>query len=645
MTKNKGNSKKIRFKKQKFSKIMQEKLVLIFVFTILAFVVLIGRVTHINATRGEDYTRVVLRHQAHSSRSIPFVRGDILDRNGVVLATNVRVYNIILDVAIMKSNEEFIEPTLNALNEVFGVDPKLTRNIMEERPHSSYERLVVGIELNQLRQFEEFVENNEDGHLIRGVWAEEDFKRIYPHGSLASSLIGFCGAGNIGAFGIEDYYNAVLNGIDGREYGFFGVEFGAERAIQPPINGDTVVSTIDVAIQSIVEEHILEFNQTHAGGVRPNESGSRNTAVLVMNPNNGEIIAMANYPSFDLNNPNDLSHVFTQEQLRNMDDETIANARNKLWRNFVIASTFEPGSTVKPFTVAAALESGALQGDEYFYCGGMLHVGDFDIHCVLRTGHGGMSLTDVMAVSCNVATMNIAKKIGIADFTRYQEVFGFGQFTGIDLPAEADTSGVIYTYDNMMITDLVTNSFGQNFEVTMIQMGMAFSSIINGGNLYAPRVVYQIQDENGRMLETNSPVLLRRTISESTWESNKEQLLAVMTRGTGVPANVPGYEIGGKTGTAEKLPREQGNYLLSFIGFAPLNNPQVLVYVVIDEPNVYDQTESDLVRILSSRIMADIFPLLEIPMIEGFEPVEVNEFEYWNYEQVWDYGLGEGLYY
>ena len=651
MKKNKGESKSVRFKKQKFSRIMQEKLVLIFVFTILAFVVLIGQVTHINATRGEDYTRVVLRHQANNRRNIPFVRGDILDRNGVVLATNVRVYNVILDVAVMSSREEFIEPTLNALEEVFDLDPDMIRGIMEERPHSSFERLMFGIELSEWRQFDEFVENSEDGHLIHGVWAEEDSRRIYPHGSLASSLIGFCGTGNVGAFGIEDYYNSVLNGIDGREYGSFGVQLGVERAIQPPQNGDTVVSTIDVAIQSIVEEHILEFNQSHADGPREGESGSRNTAVLVMNPNNGEIIAMANYPSFDLNNPNDLSHIFTQQQLGMMNDDALTDARNRLWRNFVIASPFEPGSTVKPFTVAAALESGALQGDEYFYCGGMLHVGGFDIHCIRQTAHGRMSLSDVMAVSCNVASMSIAMEVGVPAFTHYQEVFGFGQFTGIDLPGEADTSGVIYTYENMMITDLATNAFGQNFEVTMLQMGVAFSSLINGGNLYAPRVVRQIQDENGRVLETHSPVLLRRTISESTWEANQEHLLAVMTRGTGIQAGVPGYEIGGKTGTAEKLPRDQGNYLLSFIGFAPLEAPEVLIFVVIDEPNVYNQTDSDLVRGLSSRIMADIFPLLEIPMIEGFEPVDVesDELEYWSGEQVSYYGespaFTEGAYY
>jgi stage V sporulation protein D (sporulation-specific penicillin-binding protein) len=312
-----------------------------------------------------------------------------------------------------------------------------------------------------------------------------------------------------------------------------------------------------------------------------------------------------------------------------------------MWRNFVIANPFEPGSTVKPFTVAAALDSGVLSSYCTFYCGGMLHVGEHDINCAWQVSHGQQNLAEVVAFSCNVATMNIAMGMGTSIFSRYQEIFGFGQFTGVDLPGEADTSGVIYTYENMMITDLATNGFGQNFELTMIQMGAAFSSLINGGNLYAPRVVSQIQDEAGRVIEMKSPVLLRRTISDETVELGLEYMRAVMTIGTGITANVPGYEIGGKTGTAEKLPRDQGNYMISFIGYAPFDEPEVLIYVVIDEPNVEDQTNGELVRELSVSIMADIFPILEIPMIEGFVPEVNQEDEEDEYDNGYYNNLGE----
>ena len=644
MASRKRKYKRFKFNRQRFSKKMQEKLVLIFVITLLAFVVLIGRVTHINATRGSDYTRVVLRGQTQISRNIPFERGSIVDRNGVVLATNERVFNVILDVFVMTSREASIEPSIGVLSYVFDIDEDVVRELIQERPHSSYEILMRGVGFDRVREFNYYIQNREHGRLIQGIWFEEDFNRIYPLGSLASPLIGFCGAGNVGVLGIEKHYNEVLNGTDGREYGFFGAETTVERTIQPPRNGYTVVSTIDVEIQSIVERHIREFNEEHAGQVRLWQPGSRNTAVLVMNPNNGEVLAMASYPNFDLNNPSELSHIYTPEQLQEMTSEDKTHARNEMWRNFVIADPFEPGSTVKPFTVAAALDAGILSPDCTFYCGGMIHVGDHDIHCMLGVSHGYQNLAEVMALSCNVATMNIAMRMGTSIFSRYQENFGFGQFTGIDLPGEADTSGVIYTYENMMVTDLATNGFGQNFELTMIQMGAAFSSLINGGNLYAPRVVSRIQDEAGRLIQEKSPVLLRRTVSEETVALNLEYMKAVMTIGTGITANVPGYEIGGKTGTAEKLPRGMGNYLISFVGYAPFDNPEVLVFVVIDEPNVEDQTNGELVRELSVRIMADIFPILEIPMIDGFVPETGDEDdendEYGSYHTLDDYGDG-----
>ncbi|MCL2865728.1 MAG: penicillin-binding transpeptidase domain-containing protein [Lachnospiraceae bacterium] len=610
-----ARGRRIRVRKQKFSPRMQKKLVLIFVLTILAFVVLIGRVTYINATRGSDFTRAVLDQQAFGSRIIPFRRGDIVDRNGITLATNERVYNVILDVYVMTSREQFVEPTVQVLADIFGINENHVRQIIADRPNSRYEILAHRVSFEMAREFNRFLEEEDTEYLVRGVWLEEGFLRIYPYGALAAELIGFTVDGNLGVMGIEQYYNDILNGTDGREYGFFATDSSLERTMQAPLNGHTVVSTIDLTVQSIVDRHVREFNETHANGYRMGEPGSKNTAVLVVDPRNGDILAMSSYPTFDLNNPRDLSAFYTEEELAVMSNEAQLDVLNALWRNFVVVDTFEPGSTVKPFTIAAGLETGALHEDAVFYCGGVLTVGDFDIQCWLRTGHGVVTMSDMIAQSCNVATMQMGMEIGFEDFTRYQTIFGFGQFTGIDLLGEPDTAGLIYHFADMMITDLATNAFGQNFNVTMIQMGAAFSSLINGGNLFVPRVVRQIQDESGRVIEARPPVLLRRTISDATLEMLADYLRATMVSGTGVTADVPGYEVGGKTGTAEKLPRDQGNHLTSFIGYAPLHNPEVLIYVVIDEPNVADQANGEYVRQLSYRIMSEIFPHLNIPQI------------------------------
>ena len=626
MARQKHMVRKLKLGRQKFSGKMQKKLVLIFVLTILAFLVLIGRVTHIGATRGGEYTRLVLSQQTFENRIIPFQRGNIVDRNGMILATSQRVYNVILDVFVLTAREQSVEPTIRAVVYTLGIDEGLIRSTIEEHPYSRYQILAREVSFERARAFYNYIEDSEHGSLINGIWLEDSFLRIYPYNSLASSLIGFSASCSLGVLGIEKQYNDILSGINGREFGYFATETSLERTIQSPRNGHTVVTTIDVTVQSIVERHIREFNEANAGRVRQGEPGSNVTAVLVMDPNNGEILAMAHTPGFDLNSPHDLSVIYSREQISMMTSEERYDARNALWRNFAVSDTFEPGSTVKSFTVVAGLETGVLQNDDWFYCGGMLPVADFDIHCHLRTGHGQIDVEGVVAFSCNVATMLMAKEIGAEDFVRYQEIFGFGQYTGIDLPGEANTRDLIYHADNMRITDLATNAFGQNFNVTMIQVASAFSSLVNGGNLYVPRVVRQIQDETGRVIESKPPILLRRTVSDATVADAIDQFEAVMVYGTGISANVPGYIIGGKTGTAEKLPRDQGNYLLSFIGFAPLENPQVLIYVVIDEPNIPVQSDGEYVRRLSMNIMKEIFPHLNIPIAYYVEKDEGEDY-------------------
>ena len=599
------------FFRKKFSKNMQKKLVLLFVAIILAFVFLIGRITYINAANGEDYTRIVLDQQQYDSRTIPFKRGDIVDRNGTKMATSERVYNVILDVKVMTSDEDSIEPTIQVLKDCFEIDEEEVRDLIEESPSSRYNILKKGVDYETYKKFEAIDEDDENYPDVAGIWLEEDYVRTYPYNTLASDVIGFTVDGNVGSNGIEASYNNTLNGTDGREYGYLDETSTVERTVKEAVNGDTVVSTIDLQVQSIVEKHILEFNEQHKNEASAGE-GSKNTAVIVMNPQNGEILAEASYPNYDLNQPRDLTKYYTQETIDAMSDEEQLETLNSLWNNFCVSDTYEPGSTFKPFTIAAGLETGILTGDETYYCGGVLHVGDHDIHCSNRDGHGTQTLKQALENSCNVALMEIGEALGAEEFCRYQELFGFGEYTGIDLPGEGETSGLLYTPENMDAASLATNAFGQNFNVTMTQLAASFCSLINGGNYYEPHVVKQIQDENGNVTENIDPVLVKKTISEETSEVIKDYMLGVVQEGTGSSAAVEGYDIGGKTGTAEKLPRGNGKYLVSFIGYAPQENPEVVVYVVVDEPNVAAQASSSYATELASGIMSEIFPYLGI---------------------------------
>lgn len=501
---------RFEFLTKKFTKKMQMKLVLVFFAIMALFVFLIARITFISASNGDKYTKIVLDQQMYDSRTIPFKRGDIVDRNGTKLATSERVYHLILDVKVLLADEDCIEPTIDVLTEHFEIPESDIRTALEEKPNSHYVILKKGLNYEQSLLFEEITEDNEKYPDVKGIWLEEDYVRKYPYNTLASTVIGFAGSSNVGAIGIESAYNSVLNGTNGRQYGYLDGDSSLEETVKQPQNGKTVVSTIDVALQSMVEECILEFNEEHAGEARPGEPGSKNTGVIIMNPNNGEILAMANYPNFNLNDPENISHVYSEEQIKAMTDEEKVAAKNTLWRNFCVSDAFEPGSTIKPFTVATGLETGAIDGSETYYCDGFLHVGDHDISCHLKSGHGTQTVEDAIANSCNVALMHIAESIGIEDFTRYQHVFGFGEYTGIDLPSEANTANLLYTAETMGVTDLATNSFGQSFNVSMIQLASGFCSLINGGNYYEPHIVSQIQDENGNVLETKDPILLKK---------------------------------------------------------------------------------------------------------------------------------------
>lgn len=615
MSKRKRN--RFQFIKQKILIRMKKKLVILFMAIILAFVFLVGRITYINATEGEQYKKVVLDQQQYDSRTIPFKRGDIVDCNGTVMATSERVYNVILDAKVLRDStkEENLAETVQEVKDVlktcFEINGELIDDTLTNDKDSRYTILMKQATYSQAKLFEEMEADDERYPNLCGIWLEDDYVRTYPYGTLAADVIGFTVSGNVGNGGMEASYNDILNGTNGRSYGYQDEDAILEQTVIPARNGYTIVSTIDVALQSIVEKHIVKFNKEHKNEAEPG-LGSKNTAVIIANPNTGAILAEASYPNYDLNNPRDLSAYYSEKQIQSMSEEETLEALNSIWKNFCVSDTFEPGSTAKPLTIAAGLETGELAGNESYYCGGNLRVAGIPISCHKRAGHGMQNLSDSIANSCNVALMHAAAAIGEDEFCKYQRIFGLGMETGIDLPGESSTASLLYTPETMGPVELATNSFGQGFNVTMTQMVAAYCSLINGGNYYQPYVVKRICDAGGNVIEDKEPILLRKTVSKETSELLMKYMAQTMTEGTGRNAQVEGYTMGAKTGTAEKLPRGNGKHILSYMGYAPAENPEVLVFVVIDEPNVPDQALSVYVTDLAREIMEEAFPYLGI---------------------------------
>lgn len=607
----------------KFSKKMQKKLVVLFVIIALLLLGLIVRLMYIEHTSGKKYEKKVLSQQKYDSTVIPYQRGNITDCKGTILATSVDVYNVILDCKVLNSDSADIDPTIDALITCF---PQLNetdlRNLITDKPKSQYNVLAKKLSYEEIRAFEDMqaaekeASDKKSGDAekkgkINGVWFEKEYQREYPYGSLASAVVGFTTSGNLGMNGVENSYNSVLNGTNGREYGYLNSDSNFEKTVIDAQNGNDVTLTIDANIQKIVEGKIAVFEEEYRDAAREG-AGSKHVGVIVMNPQNAEVLAMANYPNYDSSNPRDLSAYYTQEEIDAMDDDAELDALNQLWSNFCITYTYEPGSTVKPFTVACGLDTGTLDPNRTFICDGYETISGHDIHCVNTNGHGLETVEDALKNSCNDALMQMSYDIGPENFSKYQQIFGFGTKTNIDLPGEARTDSLIYTEDQLSTINLATNSFGQNFNVTMIQVASAFCSIINGGNYYQPHVVKKITDENGNVIQEDNGTLLKKTVSSSTSELLKQYLYATVSDGTGKYAKVPGYSMGGKTGTAQKLPRGQGNYLVSFIGFAPVDNPQLLVYVVVDEPNAEEEFHSTFAQEIAKGIFEETLPYLNI---------------------------------
>lgn len=587
-----------RGKPKRFSRKMCITVFLVFCVCLFTFGVLLFKIYRINSKDGDRYRKEALSQQSYTNTVLNYQRGDVKDRNNTTLAVSVRKYDLVLEPRTLGKDEKKKQATVDAIAKTFGVAASVVEEVIQKKPNSMYEHIDSLKELpaKKVDKFKKQIKKER----LEGVWFEEVYKRNYPLKTVGASIIGFMNSNNQGTYGVEEQYNSVLNGTTGREYGYFDSNMNLQRTIKEAKDGNSVVLTIDANVQKIIEDEIADFQK--------NGTGAKTIAMMVMNPKNGEILAMASNSTFDLNDPQNLASMYSEQKIAAMTDKEKNENLLSMWSNFCVGSAYEPGSTFKPFTIAAALDENIISGKSTFQCNGVKKVADREIHCSNRNGHGMLDLRHALMESCNAALMDIGLGLGRNKFSKYNKLYGFGQRTGVDLPGE--TSGLIHTKEELNPVELATSSFGQTQTVTMVQMLSAFSSLVNGGNYYQPHLVKEIQNSNGDVVKTIDPVVVKRTTSEDTSSKLRSYLKSTVEEGTAAPAQVKGYSIGGKTGTAEKRPVSAKKYLVSFIGCEPAEDPEVAYYVIIDEPHVKDQAHSTYATEFSSKVMKRVLPFL-----------------------------------
>lgn len=587
-----------RGKPKRFNRKMCITVFLVFCVCLFTFGVLLFKIYRINSKDGDRYRKEALSQQSYTNTVLNYQRGDVKDRNNTTLAVSVRKYDLVLEPRTLGKDEKKKQATVDAIAKTFGVASSVVEEVIQKKPNSMYEHIDSLKELpaKKVDKFKKQIKKER----LEGVWFEEVYKRNYPLKTVGASIIGFMNSNNQGTYGVEEQYNSVLNGTTGREYGYFDSNMNLQRTIKEAKDGNSVVLTIDANVQKIIEDEIADFQK--------NGTGAKTIAMMVMNPKNGEILAMASNSTFDLNDPQNLASMYSEQKIAAMTDKEKNENLLSMWSNFCVGSAYEPGSTFKPFTIAAALDENIISGKSTFQCNGVKKVADREIHCSNRNGHGMLDLRHALMESCNAALMDIGLGLGRNKFSKYNKLYGFGQRTGVDLPGE--TSGLIHTKEELNPVELATSSFGQTQTVTMVQMLSGFSSLINGGNYYQPHLVKEIRNSNGDVVKTIDPVVVKRTTSEDTSSKLRSYLKSTVEEGTAAPAQVKGYSIGGKTGTAEKRPVSAKKYLVSFIGCEPAEDPEVAYYVIIDEPHVKDQAHSTYATEFSSKVMKRVLPFL-----------------------------------
>ena len=575
---------------------------------ILVALALTIRLGYLMIFKSEDYSKRA-QDLHERERAIKAERGRIYDANGILIATNKPVCTISVIHAQIKDPERVID----VLSELLGLSEAKVRKRVEKV--SSIEKIKSNVDkeiADKIREYD-----------LDGVMVDEDYKRYYPYGSLASKVIGFTGSDNQGIVGLEVKYDKFLKGIDGKILTLttaYGVEIenAAEARIEPQAGNDLYVS-LDVNIQQYAEQAALKVMESKS---------AKNVKLILMNPQNGKIYAMVNAPEFDLNDPYTLIDEIADDYAgQTLSQEKVNELLNTMWRNACISDTYEPGSTFKIVTATAALEEHVVKLTDSFYCPGYKKVGDRSIRCHKVGGHGSQNFVDGIKNSCNPVFIEIGARVGVDKMYTYFERLGLFTKTGIDLPGEANS--IMHKKDNIGEVELATMSFGQSFQITPLQLLTAASAIVNGGTLVTPHLGVEIRSSDGTRVNALDYDTTENTVSKETSETMKELLEAVVADGTGKRAYLPGFRVGGKTATSEKLPRGTGKYISSFIGFAPANDPQVIAIVLIDEPVgiYYGGT-------IAAPVIADVFdnilPYLGIE--EKYTETEIKDYNIGTFE-------------
>ena len=536
----------------------RKKVMIVFVAVFFIMMFLIGRLVYLMIFCSEYYGNKA-ENLHERERDIKAARGKLLDANGTVLATNKSVCTI----SVIHNQMEEPEKVIAMLVKELGISEEAARKRVEKV--SSIERVKTNVA-------------KETGDAIRayglsGVKVDEDYKRYYPYGTLASKVLGFTGADNQGILGLEVKYDEYLQGTNGKiltltDARGIEIENAGESRLEP-VNGYDLCLSLDYNIQMYCEQAAKKVCT---------KKSADSVSVIAMNPQNGELMAMVNYPEFDLNDP----FTLVGDNGEAVSAEEKQNLLNKMWRNQCISDTYEPGSTFKIITAAAALEEGVVKLDDTFYCPGYKIVEDRRIRCARTTGHGAETFETGIMNSCNPVFMELGERLGAENFVGYFKQFGLLSKTNIDLPGEAGT--IMHKTENIGPVELATISFGQSFQITPIQLVTTVSSIINGGTRVTPHFGVSVQDADGNTVKTFSYETHENICTAETSETMRYLLEKVVSEGTGKNAKIEGFSIGGKTATSQTLPRSDHKYISSFLGFAPADNPQVLVLVVINNP-------------------------------------------------------------
>lgn len=585
-------------------------------FFIGCFILLILYLLKLNIIDGKKLRTGAIEQQTRDYQ-VSSARGTIYDRNGKTLAVSASAETISVNPTELKEAEYNISSLAKEFSEILGLDAaELETKMTKQAQDVEIARKVESEVADQIRAME-----------LKGVYFREDTKRYYPYGTFASHIIGFTGRDNQGLGGIEMVYDEELSGVPGRVVTLKNAHgtdmpFQEERHIDSE-NGLNVVLTIDETIQHYAEKHLTDvYNETEA---------AEGVACIVMDVDTAEVLAMAAMPNFDLNNPNDLIDEVTLKRLDDLAKEestgtesesyktAYTDAKNKMWRNKAVVDSYEPGSCFKIMTMSMALEEGVVTPEDNFFCPGFKEVEDRKIKCAENDGHGAETFKDGVKNSCNPVFIEVGQRVGIDKFKEYYKAFGFRDKTGFDLPGEA--SGVFFAEDEFRTVELATASFGQGPKVTPLQLISAVSAVANGGTLMKPYLVKELTDEEGNVVKKFEPTVVRRIVSEETSKTVRELLENAVNTGSGQNAYIKGYRVAGKTGTSEKIPRGQGKYVASFVGFAPANDPKIACLVVIDEPSLGSYYGGAVAAPVVGKIMEDTLKYL------GVEPQYTEEEE------------------